>query len=72
MPAGSHAILRRGADDAADPLQTGSRVKQVRHAVGGLARRGRATPEAMAQAMARHEKERINAARRRAAKKQAI
>jgi hypothetical protein len=53
-------------------LQTGLRVSKYGLLWVAWLAADRATLEAMAQAMARHEKERINAARRRAAKKQAI
>jgi hypothetical protein len=52
-------------------MQTGLRVSKYGMLWVSWIATGRATPEAMAQAMARHENERANARRRRAAKKQA-
>ena len=52
-------------------LQTGLRVSKYGLLWVSWLASDRATTEAMAQAMARHENERLNAARRRAAKKQA-
>ena len=51
-------------------LQTGARVSKYGLLWVSWLAGGRATPEAMAQAMARHENERAGAARRRLAKKQ--
>jgi hypothetical protein len=53
-------------------VQTGARVSKYGLLWVSWLASDRATPEAMAQAMARHENERVNAARRRAAKKQAV
>jgi Transposase DDE domain len=53
-------------------LQTGARVSKYGLLWVSWLASERVTPEAMAQAMARHENERANAARRRLAKKQAI
>jgi hypothetical protein len=53
-------------------LQTGARISKYGMLWVSWLAGDRATPEAMAQAMARHENERANAARRRLAKKQAI
>ena len=50
-------------------LHTGARVSKYGLIWVSWLASGRGTPEAMAQAMARHENERISAARRRAAKK---
>jgi Transposase DDE domain len=52
-------------------LQTGTRVSKYSLLWVSWLADGHATPEAMAQAMARHERERENARRRRLAKKQA-
>jgi hypothetical protein len=52
-------------------LQTGTRVSKYSLLWVSWLADNRATPEAMAQAMARHERERVNARRRRLAKKQA-
>lgn len=52
-------------------LQTGTRVSKYSLLWVSWLADDRATPEAMAQAMARHERERENARRRRLAKKQA-
>jgi Transposase DDE domain len=53
-------------------LQTGARVSKYGILWVSWLASDRVTLEAMAQAMARHENERLNAARRRAAKKQSI
>ena len=53
-------------------LQTGARVSKYGLVWVSWLAGGRATPEAMALAMARHENERAGAARRRLAKKQSI
>jgi hypothetical protein len=53
-------------------LRTGSRVSKYGLLWVCWLAGGHATPEAMAQAMARHENERASAARRRAAKKSSI
>jgi len=53
-------------------LHTGARVSKYGLLWVSWLASERATPEAMAQAMARHENERANAARRRLAKKQGV
>jgi hypothetical protein len=53
-------------------LQTGMRVSKYGLLWASWLAAERASPEAMALAMARHENERANAARRRAAKKQTV
>jgi len=53
-------------------LQTGARVSKYGLLWVSWLASDRATPQMMAQAMARHESERANAARRRLAKKQAV
>lgn len=51
-------------------IHTGMRASKYAILWVGWVSSGRATPEAMAQALARHERERENERKRRAAKKQ--